>query len=82
MPFIAARSASADADRMLPSVAISCPYCGEPIELMIDVMPTGEPAGEQRYIEDCQVCCRPITVIVTIDGDGQPHVHALAEDDA
>ena len=62
---------------MLPSATITCPYCGEAIELLVD-----DSAGNQRYIEDCQVCCRPITVVVTIDDDGEPRVDALAEDDA
>jgi hypothetical protein len=34
---------------------VDCPYCGEAIELLID-----DSVGDQRYIEDCQVCCRPI----------------------
>lgn len=62
---------------MLPSTLIHCPYCGEPIELLID-----DSIGDQRYIEDCQVCCRPITVTVTIDEDGSPHVDATSEDEA
>ena len=62
---------------MLPSTTITCPYCGETIELLID-----DSAGDQRYIEDCQVCCRPITVVVVIGDDGEPHVDALSEDDA
>lgn len=36
-----------------------CPYCGEPVQLLVDGS-----AGEQAYIEDCQVCCRPMTVEV------------------
>lgn len=36
---------------------LSCPYCGEPYELLID-----DSAGAQRYIEDCTVCCKPIEV--------------------
>ena len=62
---------------MLPSTVIGCPYCGEAIELLID-----DSAGDQRYIEDCQVCCRPITVVVAIADDGEPRVDALSEDDA
>ena len=62
---------------MLPSTTIHCPYCGEPIELLVD-----DSAGDQRYIEDCQVCCRPISVVVSLDDDGEPHVHAAAEDEA
>lgn len=45
---------------MLPSARIDCPYCGESIEILID-----DSAGDQRYIEDCQVCCRPIAVTVS-----------------
>lgn len=67
---------------MLPSTLIHCPYCGEPIELLVDVLPTDGPAGDQRYIEDCQVCCRPMTVAVTIDEDGVPRVDVSSEDDA
>ncbi|BCT91942.1 hypothetical protein LYSHEL_09660 [Lysobacter helvus] len=62
---------------MLPTADISCPYCGETITLVID-----DSAGAQRYIEDCHVCCRPIVVDVSIDDDGDPVVHASAEDDA
>ena len=38
-----------------------CPYCGEPIELLLDVS-----EGDQSYVEDCSVCCRPIEVSVQI----------------
>jgi hypothetical protein len=62
---------------MLPVVDIACPYCGETIALVID-----DSAGAQRYIEDCQVCCRPIVVDVSIDDDGDPVVQASAEDEA
>lgn len=44
---------------MLHTVAQHCPYCGEPIELLIE-----DGAGDQHYIEDCQVCCRPMQVHV------------------
>ena len=42
--------------------SIQCPYCGEAMEIMIDPSVT-----EQQYIEDCQVCCRPITLKIEID---------------
>jgi len=45
---------------------VSCPYCGETIEVLIDQ----EEAGQQ-YIEDCQVCCRPITFHVSMNIEGQ-----------
>ena len=34
-----------------------CPYCGEPISLVADIS-----IPDQSYIEDCSVCCRPITI--------------------
>jgi hypothetical protein len=58
-------------------VAAECPYCGEPIELLIDCS-----EEEQRYIEDCEVCCRPIDISVFVDEDGLPRVHLAAENDA
>ena len=61
----------------LQPVAAECPYCGEPIELLIDCS-----EEEQRYIEDCEVCCRPIVVGVFVDDDGMPQVSVASENDA
>jgi hypothetical protein len=36
--------------------AVSCPFCGEDFTLVVDCSVD----GEQTYIEDCFVCCRPI----------------------
>jgi hypothetical protein len=62
---------------MLTPVDIHCPYCGERIEILLDAS-----AGEQHYIEDCQVCCRPISVQVTLDEDGQPRARVAGENEA
>jgi len=62
---------------MLTPVDIGCPYCGERIEILLDAS-----AGEQSYIEDCQVCCRPITVHVSIDDDGEPQAWVSGENEA
>lgn len=35
--------------------------------------------GEQEYVEDCQVCCRPIVLSVTVDVDGDAIVMARSE---
>ena len=49
---------------------VSCPYCGEENLIVID-----ESAGEsQDYVEDCQVCCQPWQVTVTLNEDGEPEV--------
>ena len=57
-------------------VEIECPYCGERITLLVDCS-----AGSQEYIEDCQVCCRPITVYVTVDEEGLPQVEVRRDDE-
>ncbi len=53
-----------------------CPYCGEPISLLIDCSET-----EQSYVEDCEVCCRPIEIQVSITLQGELQV-ALNSDNA
>jgi len=45
---------------MLDTQQCHCPYCGEPIELVVDYS-----MESQEYIEDCFVCCRPIIVTFT-----------------
>lgn len=50
---------------MLDEVRISCPYCGEDFTTLID-----SSAGEQSYIEDCQICCNPIQFDIRIDTNG------------
>jgi hypothetical protein len=45
--------------------SVRCPYCGEPIRLLVDPDNAG-----QEYIEDCSVCCRPITVSARPGGSG------------
>lgn len=56
---------------------IDCPYCGERITLALDAS-----AGAQRYIEDCAVCCRPITVVLEVDDAGVASAVGYAQDDA
>jgi transcription elongation factor Elf1 len=34
-----------------------CPYCFSQISMILEVM-----SEKQEYIEDCEVCCRPIVV--------------------
>ena len=49
---------------------VSCPYCGEANVVVID-----ELAGaSQEYVEDCQVCCQPWQLTVTLDANGEPNV--------
>lgn len=46
--------------------ALRCPYCGERVTVLVD-----HSVDVQTYIEDCEVCCRPITLTVVVDEDEQ-----------
>ena len=60
----------------LTSKSIGCPYCGETIKVLLDASDVAE-----QYIEDCQVCCRPINFIVYESMDGELDVNVYSEDD-
>lgn len=47
-------------------VVVACPYCGESFETRIDM--TG---GSFEYVEDCQICCQPITLKVEVNDSGE-----------
>lgn len=48
------------------NVSLTCPYCGETLDINVDCS-----AGSQSYIEDCQVCCRPIELQMECDPAGK-----------
>ena len=41
-----------------------CPYCGEQISMVVDLS-----VHHQAYVEDCEVCCKPIEISCTVDDD-------------
>ncbi|HAU05643.1 CPXCG motif-containing cysteine-rich protein [Pseudoalteromonas shioyasakiensis] len=56
---------------------ITCPYCGEQIEILLD------PADvNQQYIEDCQVCCKPINFLVFESKDEELSVTVSSDDES
>lgn len=61
----------------LTEQTISCPYCGESINVLIDSTDAG-----QEYIEDCQVCCRPIVFVISSTHSGEPTVAVHGEDES
>lgn len=61
----------------LQEQVVGCPYCGEAIEVLVDF----EDAGDE-YIEDCQVCCRPIIFSVTVDSMGNLSVAVRDENES
>lgn len=36
---------------------IRCPYCNEAMDIFVDIS-----AGDQSYVEDCQICCQPMQI--------------------
>lgn len=56
--------------------SVECPYCGENIDVLVD-----QSVPEQTYIEDCQVCCRPIVFDAVVDVDGNVNLGARAENE-
>lgn len=45
-------------------VPFDCPFCGAPVSVLVD--PT---VPAQRYVEDCEVCCRPLEIAYMADGE-------------
>jgi hypothetical protein len=58
--------AEAGSDALEGFVDVACPYCNEPITVRVDLS-----AGAQAYVEDCQVCCQPMSMSIRINEDGQ-----------
>lgn len=60
----------------LSEKSIGCPYCGETIEVLLDPSDAG-----QQYIEDCQVCCKPINFSIFEDNNGELEVSVSSDDE-
>lgn len=58
----------------LEEATVHCPYCGEPITVLLEPMDE-----DQEYIEDCQVCCRPIVMDVAVALNGEVTLSVRAE---
>jgi cysteine-rich CPXCG protein len=53
---------------------VTCPYCWQTIEIALDLS-----VEEQRYVEDCSVCCRPIVIGYRSDGESLLELEVAAE---
>ena len=60
----------------LEATAIQCPYCGEAIDILVDVS-----IEDQQYIEDCQVCCKPIEIAVIAEDNEIVSMSVHADND-
>ena len=53
---------------------VICPYCGEEVEIFVE-----EDVGGS-FVQDCEVCCNPWLVRVTVSPDGRDISVARADD--
>jgi transcription elongation factor Elf1 len=44
--------------------SFNCPYCGKEISMVLDLS-----VRRQTYVEDCEVCCRPIGISYNVEED-------------
>jgi transcription elongation factor Elf1 len=51
----------------------ACPHCDERISMVLDISVRG-----QTYVEDCEVCCRPIEVRYIVRNDEVRQFEACA----
>jgi hypothetical protein len=70
------REREGEGGTMLEFVEITCPYCGESFETGVDAS-----AGSTSYIEDCQVCCRPMEFRLRADTEGTLEVEVHRSDE-
>ncbi|MEE8162185.1 MAG: CPXCG motif-containing cysteine-rich protein [Acidobacteriota bacterium] len=61
---------------LLETVQIVCPYCGECMEVVVDCS-----IRFQEYTEDCQVCCQPMNLIVSVNQEGEPSIQVRHQND-
>ena len=60
-----------------------CPHCAQRISVLVDLS-----VPEQKYIEDCEICCRPMqityqvfffTVLEEAHGQQKSEIHFFAQ---
>jgi hypothetical protein len=57
------------------TVVVRCPYCAQSFEVLVDCS-----IEHQEYIEDCEVCNRPVELVVDISPEGNVAVETRGED--
>lgn len=57
------------------TVVVVCPYCAQSFEILVDCS-----IEEQEIIEDCEVCNRPVTMVVMVSDQGEVTVDTRSED--
>lgn len=50
-----------------------CPHCFQEVSMLVD-----SSIAKQSYIEDCEVCCNPLQIQLTIEEGGVASFEATA----
>ena len=56
---------------------VLCPYCFQALWIAVDRMG----GHHQRFVSDCEVCCRPIEFRACFDIDGRLELTAASENE-
>ena len=59
---------------MLHEHFFTCPYCWQQISVLLDLSVEG-----QAYVEDCEVCCRPILIRYAVEDEALAAFEAAQE---
>jgi hypothetical protein len=59
---------------MQDTTTVQCPYCGRKCEVELDATITS-----QRFTTDCEVCCRPFSVLAECEMGEVVSVNAVEE---
>jgi len=62
---------------MIDSLAFNCPYCGTLNETSLDF----SQGNRQQWVTDCEICCRPIVVDITLENGEIADVFVRKEND-
>ena len=62
---------------MLERKLITCPYCWQSIDILLDLS-----IPQQEYVEDCSVCCRPILINYVVEDLGTVELTVAPESDS
>lgn len=57
------------------TVQVQCPYCAQSFEVLVDCS-----IEHQEYAEECEVCNRPVELIIDISPTGEVTVTTRGED--
>ena len=59
----------------MDEVFYQCPYCWEEVSVLVDLS-----QYNQKYIEDCEVCCNPIEFEIKCTSHGLMDFHSRSID--